>query len=221
MREQDNSTKPPNQNSNSTGDFFQIRHEELIDRLGATRKALKLTQKDIAERFSCNRAWVASLEQGRGIPTLDYVSKMAKESGESIDYFVFGPKGRDANKVSETVEELEMLEKFRTLDKTIQRDLLKQFTYMKVLNDNYVRFKEDVEKLNQKELFFANEEELEVRITYAEISKDVIIDKTVEVLNKEGLTATAKKVKAFSNLDMTWKEFIGKVAKYVRLKAAS
>lgn len=49
------------------------------------RKAMKLTQEDLAKRLGVTRQTIISIEQGKYIASLPLALKMAKEFGVSVE----------------------------------------------------------------------------------------------------------------------------------------
>lgn len=50
----------------------------LGKRIQRERKKLKITQEELAEKIGISRAYMGYIEQGRNIPSLEVINKIAK-----------------------------------------------------------------------------------------------------------------------------------------------
>lgn len=65
----------------------------LGERIRKQRKALKITQQDLATALGMTPQHVSSIEQGKRVPSMGFLIKAAEELGVSIDYLVAGKEG--------------------------------------------------------------------------------------------------------------------------------
>lgn len=61
---------------------------ELVAQLKAARKALDMTQEDLAARVGTKKSNISRFESGRYNPSLDFVIKIAGSLGKQIQFFV-------------------------------------------------------------------------------------------------------------------------------------
>ncbi len=61
---------------------------ELVAQLKAARKALDMTQEDLAARVGTKKSNISRFESGRYNPSLDFVIKIAVSLGKQIQFYV-------------------------------------------------------------------------------------------------------------------------------------
>jgi len=66
---------------------------ELGQRIRERRKALDITQEKLARDLKVTPQHISAIEKGKRVPSLDFITRMAKELGVSIDYLVSGSNG--------------------------------------------------------------------------------------------------------------------------------
>ena len=57
---------------------------ELVDQLKAARKALDMTQEDLAVRVGTKKSNISRFESGRYNPSLDFIIKVASSLGKQV-----------------------------------------------------------------------------------------------------------------------------------------
>ena len=62
-------------------------------RVRERREILKITQNELALAVGMTSQYISLIEQGKNIPSLAVVSKLAEQLGTSIDYLVSGKEG--------------------------------------------------------------------------------------------------------------------------------
>ena len=65
----------------------------LGQRIRERRKNLGVTQEELARALSVTPQHISAIEKDKRVPSLSFVTRMAKELGVSIDYLVSGKKG--------------------------------------------------------------------------------------------------------------------------------
>ncbi|MBA7524677.1 hypothetical protein ES705_16819 [subsurface metagenome] len=65
----------------------------LGQRLKERRKALKLTQQELAESLQVTPQHISAIEQDVRAPSLPFLAKLAEELGVTVDYLVTGKEG--------------------------------------------------------------------------------------------------------------------------------
>ena len=61
---------------------------ELVEQLKAARKALDITQEDLAARVGTKKSNISRFESGRYNPSLDFIIKVAGSLGKQIQIYV-------------------------------------------------------------------------------------------------------------------------------------
>lgn len=61
---------------------------ELVEQLKATRKALDMTQEDLAALVGTKKSNISRFESGRYNPSLDFVIKIAGSLGKQIQFYI-------------------------------------------------------------------------------------------------------------------------------------
>ena len=61
---------------------------ELVEQLKAARKAMDMTQEDLAARVGTKKSNISRFESGRYNPSLDFVIKIAGSLGKQIQFYV-------------------------------------------------------------------------------------------------------------------------------------
>lgn len=74
----------------------------LGDRIAQQRKALGLTQRELAAMLDVSPSTLGMYEQGRRLPTPDILVSLSRKLGVSTDYLLKG-KAQDLNDLSEKV----------------------------------------------------------------------------------------------------------------------
>jgi Predicted transcriptional regulator with C-terminal CBS domains len=70
----------------------QMLHENFCHNVRRQRESLGLTQHDLAERLEVSRPYIAQVEGGRCVPTLDLVERFAEALGVSGHQLLLPPK---------------------------------------------------------------------------------------------------------------------------------
>lgn len=65
----------------------------LGQRIRRRRKALKITQQQLAEALGVTPQHVSAMEQGKRAPSLPSLARLAEELGVSVDYLMAGKEG--------------------------------------------------------------------------------------------------------------------------------
>lgn len=65
----------------------------LGQRIRKRRQALEITQKRLAEDLGVTPQHISAIEQGKRVPSLPFLAKLAEELGVSIDYLASGKEG--------------------------------------------------------------------------------------------------------------------------------
>ena len=61
---------------------------ELVEQLKAARKALDMTQEDLAALVGTKKSNISRFESGRYNPSLDFVIKIAGSLGKQIQFYI-------------------------------------------------------------------------------------------------------------------------------------
>ena len=61
---------------------------ELVEQLKATRKALDMTQEDLAALVGTKKSNISRFESGRYNPSLDFIIKVAGSLGKQIQIYI-------------------------------------------------------------------------------------------------------------------------------------
>lgn len=61
---------------------------ELVEQLKAARKAMDMTQEDLAARVGTKKSNISRFESGRYNPSLDFVIKIAGSLGKQIQFYI-------------------------------------------------------------------------------------------------------------------------------------
>lgn len=78
-----------------------LTNREVVSRnLKIMRRAFKVTQADVAERIGCSLQSYCGWEQGRTIPSMEWLTRLAKVFGVDVAYFFTkpGPPPKPAKK---------------------------------------------------------------------------------------------------------------------------
>ena len=62
----------------------------LANRIRARREALELTQEQLAAATGLSSQYVSLIEQGKRIPSVSSLSRLAEELGVTVDYLITG-----------------------------------------------------------------------------------------------------------------------------------
>ncbi|MCU0430891.1 MAG: helix-turn-helix domain-containing protein [Cytophagaceae bacterium] len=107
----------------------------LADRMKLLRTKRGSTQKELSYFLKMDRSNVANYENGKRVPTIDTVIKIANFYGVSVNYLLLGEESQEATPYMQQINSLlhSLLEK----DKKIQElantlSLLKQGVYAQV-----------------------------------------------------------------------------------------
>ncbi len=104
----------------------------LGQRLKKRREALKVTQRQVAENLKVTPQHISAIEQGKRIPSLPFLDKLAEELGVTIDYLIAGKEGiiTDAIPAIKADKKLSLESKkaLIALIKTLRRDKDQQET---------------------------------------------------------------------------------------------
>lgn len=65
-----------------------MEYKRLGDNVRKYRKIAGLTQEQLAEMIGCSNSHIGQIENGRGIPSLDIMVKIANALGVMVDQFV-------------------------------------------------------------------------------------------------------------------------------------
>lgn len=65
----------------------------LGERIRQKRENLGITQRDLAQSISMTPQHISVIEQGKRLPSIELLAKLAQELGVSIDYLVTGKEG--------------------------------------------------------------------------------------------------------------------------------
>ena len=97
---------------------------QLIDRLTYLRKQSGMTSNELTQFFQISKTSFTDWNKGKGKPSIDTLIKFAEYFNVSMDGIVFGiePMSRDDLDFSNTitVEEFQLLKKYRSLNKDLQ-----------------------------------------------------------------------------------------------------
>jgi transcriptional regulator with XRE-family HTH domain len=66
---------------------------KLGQRIKERRKALNITQEQLARALKVTPQHISAIEKDKRVPSLSFIIRMAKELGVSIDYLVSGTDG--------------------------------------------------------------------------------------------------------------------------------
>jgi transcriptional regulator with XRE-family HTH domain len=92
---------------------------ELGERIQELRKAMSLTQSELAKQINISHTQMARYEIKGIQPPADVLKKMADLFGTSIDYLVRGNKNEIAN---ETIQDAELLNHFKQVHDLPEED---------------------------------------------------------------------------------------------------
>lgn len=93
------------------------------ERLKKTRKALGLSQAEVAEVVGVSREYWGRCERGASIPGGEVLAALA-ERGADVRYILTGQEPEPPAEVAQTAEEVTMLRCFRAADPVTQRAAL-------------------------------------------------------------------------------------------------
>jgi transcriptional regulator with XRE-family HTH domain len=65
----------------------------LGERIRQRRGNLDITQRDLAQSVGATPQHISVIEQGKRLPSIELLAKLAQELGVSIDYLVTGKEG--------------------------------------------------------------------------------------------------------------------------------
>lgn len=70
------------------------------------RKALGLTQEDLAEKVGLSKNHLSNIECGKYLPTTQFVFKICEILGETPDYYLIGKISEKSTKISALIKSL-------------------------------------------------------------------------------------------------------------------
>ena len=70
------------------------------------RKALSLTQEQLAEKVGFSKNHISSIERGKYTPTTQLIFRICDIMGETPDYYLIGKPSGETDKVTDLVKRL-------------------------------------------------------------------------------------------------------------------
>lgn len=86
--------------------YVEINEKLIGIRIMQRRKALGLSQEELAEQVGLSKNHISNIECGKSMPTTRFILKICGILGETPDYYLIGKITEETNKITELAKRL-------------------------------------------------------------------------------------------------------------------
>lgn len=86
--------------------YVEINEKPIGIRIMQRRKALGLSQEELAEQVGLSKNHISNIECGKSMPTTRFILQICSILGETPDYYLIGKITEETDRISELVKRL-------------------------------------------------------------------------------------------------------------------
>lgn len=86
--------------------YVEINEKLIGIRIMQRRKALGLSQEELAEQVGLSKNHISNIECGKSMPTTRFILQICSILGETPDYYLIGKITEETDRISELVKRL-------------------------------------------------------------------------------------------------------------------
>ena len=86
--------------------YVEINEKLIGIRIMQRRKALGLSQEELAEQVGLSKNHISNIECGKSLPTTRFILQICSILGETPDYYLIGKITEETDRISELVKRL-------------------------------------------------------------------------------------------------------------------